>query len=546
MQKMIPEVLAARAAYHAKLMNLRLSGNAMTALVLSGSLVAGMAQTLPGWNLVWSDEFSQADGSAPDASKWGYDTGGGGWGNNELQYYTSRTNNARIEGGQLVIEARQESYGGRNYTSARLLTKGKKSWTYGRIEARLKIPRGQGIWPAFWMLGANIDSLGWPACGEIDVMENIGREPGIIHGTVHGPGYSGGNSIGGSFTFAAGTAVADDFHVFAVEWETNRIRWFVDGTNYFNVTPGSLPAGASWVFNAPEFILLNLAVGGNWPGNPDATTVFPQRLLVDYVRVYARANPPKLGSQQLKNPGIESGFTNWTKYGANVLVETISSMPVHDGTNSMKIFGQFTGGENYSGFHQMVSAIPGSRFTAECWAITAGTDRLAGGNSAWLEVTFRDSKTNVLALYRSPALTAATSPGAWVHLAATNRHDPSSLAFLGTVTNLVAPNATAWAGFRAVFRQPAGYDAGSVFFDDLSLRLLNGSVPPLQIQTSRQGQEILLGFLTLAGLVYRIEWRSPLSQQWQVLATGAGDGYPMHLADAIQGSGRIYRVVGEL
>ena len=519
---------------------------AIAALVSSASLQTGLAQNLPGWNLVWSDEFAQPDGTSPDAGKWGFDTGGGGWGNSELQYYTTRTNNARIEGGQLVIEARKETYGGRDYTSARLLTKGKKSWVYGRIEARIKVPRGQGIWPAFWMLGANIDSLGWPSSGEIDVMENIGREPGIVHGTVHGPGYSGGNSIGGPFAFAAGTAVADEFHVFAVEWDTNRIGWLIDGTNYFNFTPGSLPAGASWVFNAPEFILLNVAVGGNWPGNPDATTVFPQRMVVDYVRVYARSNPPKLGAEQLQNPGVESGFANWTKYGANVFVENISSVPAHDGTNSMKVFGQFTGGQNDSGFHQTLPTTPGSRFTAESWALTAGNDRLAGGNAAWLEVTFRDSNTNVLALYRSPAMSANSPPGAWVRLAATNRHDPATSALLGTVTNLAAPNGSAWVRYRVVFRQPAGYDAGSVFFDDLSLRLLNGSVPVLQIQPGRQGQQIVLGFPTLAGLVYRVEWRSQPGDAWQTLATRVGNGYAAEAADGMQGAGRLYRVVGEL
>ncbi len=244
-----------------------------------------------GWTLVWNDEFNQPDGTAPDSTKWGYDTGGKGWGNHELEYYTSSTNNARIEGGKLVIEARKESFGGRNYTSARLQTRNKWSWIYGRVEARIKVPRGQGFWPAFWMLGTNINVVGWPACGEIDIMENLGREPGIIHGTVHGPGYSGPGGIGGPFTLPGGAAFADDFHVFAIECEPNRIRWLVDDQPYFTVTPNSLPRGKQWVFNQPKFLLLNLAVGGGWPGNPDSTTAFPQRMLVDYVRIYVKAPP---------------------------------------------------------------------------------------------------------------------------------------------------------------------------------------------------------------------------------------------------------------
>lgn len=246
------------------------------------------------WHLVWSDEFKQPDGSAPDPAKWSYDIGGDGWGNNELEYYTSRTNNVRIEDGKLVIEARKENFAGKGITSARLRTQGKWSWTYGRIEARIKIPRGQGIWPAFWMLGTNIDSVSWPKCGEIDIMENIGKEPGAVHGTVHGPqnfgDYNGGLGIGGSVTLTNAAAFADDFHVYAVDWTTNGMDWYVDGKKYFEVTTASLPKNAKWVFNQPQFLLLNLAVGGGWPGDPDATTTFPQRMLVDYVRIYKKSH----------------------------------------------------------------------------------------------------------------------------------------------------------------------------------------------------------------------------------------------------------------
>lgn len=260
-----------------------------------------------GWRLVWSDEFLEADGSAPRTANWSYDVGGGGWGNSELESYTSSRANSRIENGTLVIEARKESYTGsdgipRNYTSARLKTQGKLSWAYGRMEARIKLPRGQGIWPAFWMLGANISTVGWPNSGEIDIMENIGREPSIVHGTLHGPGYSGGGGIGGPYTMSGGNRFADDFHLFAIEWETNRVRWFVDNHLYFTVTPANLPAGRTWVFDKPQFILLNMAVGGNWPGNPDSTTIFPQQMRIDYVRVYARTNAPTASLQIQKFP----------------------------------------------------------------------------------------------------------------------------------------------------------------------------------------------------------------------------------------------------
>lgn len=250
-------------------------------------------RALAKWKLVWSDEFNRRNGSAVDTAKWVLETGGSGWGNNELETYTSRLKNAHIENGALVITARQENFTGpdniaRTYTSARLKTQGKFTLTYGRIEARIKIPYGQGLWPAFWMLGADISQVGWPACGEIDIMENIGREPAVIHGTIHGPGYSGGKGLEASYSLLNGR-VADEFHTFAVEWEPNSIRFYVDGVLYKTRTPADLPANTKWVFDHPFFILLNVAVGGSWPGSPDPTTTFPQRMTVDYVRVYQRS-----------------------------------------------------------------------------------------------------------------------------------------------------------------------------------------------------------------------------------------------------------------
>jgi beta-glucanase (GH16 family) len=244
----------------------------------------------PGWKMTWHDEF---DGATLAASKWVYVVGGNGFGNDELEYYTDRPQNLYVRDGMLTIEAIKEDYPAangkqRNFTSARIHTKGKFAQKYGRFEARIKVPFGQGMWPAFWMMGdVRAD---WPANGEIDIMENIGREPSKVHGTIHGPGYSGDSAIGAPFSLPAGQKFCDDFHVYAVEWEPNAIRWYVDGKQYHSVTPASLPAGAKWVYDHPFFIILNVAVGGGWPGNPDASTTFPQRMLVDYVRVYSK-NP---------------------------------------------------------------------------------------------------------------------------------------------------------------------------------------------------------------------------------------------------------------
>ena len=270
----------------------------MMALLLAGTTGAYGSGTPRGndvaddkWTLVWSDEFNGPDGSMPDPSKWSIVKDGSGFGNHELEYYTDRTANVHVEKGNLVITARKESYTGadgatREYTSARLQTAGHFQQEYGRYEARIKIPKGQGIWPAFWMLGSDIGKVGWPRCGEIDIMENVGFEPTKVHGSLHGPQYSGDNPLTGGYTLPDHAAFSDAFHVFAVEWEPQVIRFYVDNILYETQTIDSIPSHKHWAFDHPFFVLLNVAVGGQWPGNPDASTSFPTSMLVDYVRVY--------------------------------------------------------------------------------------------------------------------------------------------------------------------------------------------------------------------------------------------------------------------
>lgn len=246
------------------------------------------------WKLLWSDEFEGKAGTPVDSANWVPDLGGDGWGNAELEYYTNSTDNAALDGnGNLAIVARKAEpdqfrcyYGPCQYTSARLTTKGKVEFTYGRVEARLRIPRGQGLWPAFWMLGADIDQVSWPASGEIDIMENVGFEPRVVHGTIHGPGYSG--TSGRGFPYRMEQDVADDFHIFAIDWDPNVIRWYIDGKLAKTTTADSV-SPHKWVYDHDFFIILNVAVGGRWPGIPNKDTVFPQTMLVDYVRVYQLA-----------------------------------------------------------------------------------------------------------------------------------------------------------------------------------------------------------------------------------------------------------------
>jgi len=245
------------------------------------------------WELLWSDEFEGEAGAPISSESWTCEVGGHGWGNNELEYYTDRIENTAHDGeGNLVITAREETlpdsschYGECLYTSARCITQDKVEFTYGRVEARIDIPNGQGIWPAFWMLGANFPEIGWPLSGEIDILENIG-EKNVIYGALHGPGYSGAGNIG--HVYRADVNFDEGFHVYAIDWDPYVIRWYVDG-ELVNLTSVNDLEGAQWVYDHDFFLLLNVAVGGYWPGYPDETTEFPQEMIVDYVRVYQLA-----------------------------------------------------------------------------------------------------------------------------------------------------------------------------------------------------------------------------------------------------------------
>ena len=243
-------------------------------------------QTLPErkFELVWSDEFDGDSGTAPNAMKWTYDLGTGqnGWGNNELQTYTNNRQNVSIDGkGNLLIKAIKDNTG--KYTSARLKTEGLFAQKYGKIEARIKTPTGTGIGPAFWMLGSNIRSVGWPFCGEIDIMEQKGKYSNINYGTIHGPGYAGGNAISSQYAIQ-NNRFDNDFYIYGIEWSEHKIDFFVNNYLYKRITPAD--ATGEWVFDQTFFILLNIAVGGNFVGPPNENTPFPGSMTVDYVRVY--------------------------------------------------------------------------------------------------------------------------------------------------------------------------------------------------------------------------------------------------------------------
>lgn len=240
-----------------------------------------------GYTLAWSDEFN---GSSLDGSSWEVEGGNGcpavcGWGNNELEFYTGRPENLFFQDGKMIIEARKEAYSGFNYTSSKIVSRGKKTFKYGRIDFRAKLPTGKGIWPAFWMLPQGNVYGGWPTSGEIDIMEMVGNEPNRTHGTLHyGPG-PGSTSINRNVALPTGS-LHDEFHVYSLEWQADQLKWYLDGNLFSTINKADIPVTMTWPFNENFFFIINLAVGGNWPGNPDATTVLPQWLIVDYVRVY--------------------------------------------------------------------------------------------------------------------------------------------------------------------------------------------------------------------------------------------------------------------
>ena len=238
-------------------------------------------ESYPGMTLAWADEF---DGPNIDMSSWTHELGDHGWGNNEWQNYTASSQNSYIADGKLFIEARENNG---DYTSARMVTQHKQEFAFGRVDIRAKLPFGQGIWPALWMLGDKFATIGWPACGEIDIMELIGHEPSTVHGTAHwGPeGSSFSINSGSSFTLSGTETFNDKFHVFSIIWSVDQIKWYVDDEEIHSITPantGALP----YPFNDEFFFIFNVAVGGNWPGYPDATTQFPQQMIVDYIRVF--------------------------------------------------------------------------------------------------------------------------------------------------------------------------------------------------------------------------------------------------------------------
>ena len=361
---------------------------------VGSALSASEAQT--GWTLVWSDEFN---GPTIDTSNWGYEIGYQR--NNELQYYTDRPENARIENGQLLIEGRRESYNGYAYTSASLVSKGKRQFQYGRIEMRAKLPYSQGAWPAFWTLGVQgspVATACWPATGEIDIMELIGGgvRDSQAYGTIHWnqgdlTACGAGHTSNGTMYQLPSGRFADGYHMFAIEWSATRIDWFVDNIRYHTA---DISAANQSELRQPHYLLLNLAIGGGWPGSPDSTSIFPMKYYVDYVRVYASAPvptstpaaptaTPSSKVNMLRNPGLESGNTVWSGVGGSWSILQAGAGNTSTGTwafrgSTTQQYGSGTGP------YQTVTGVPANTgYVARFWLKGTGTIQMVVYNGNW-------------------------------------------------------------------------------------------------------------------------------------------------------------------
>lgn len=523
----------------------------ITSLILTCSLSS--AETL-----IWSEEFNYT--SAPDSDVWSYDLGADGWGNAELQNYTSDSANAWVNGSNLVITAVRQ---GNTFTSARINTLDKLTFKYGTVEARIQTPNlANGLWPAFWTLGNNYPDVGWPECGEIDIMEmgnladariNAANVNQWVGSHAHWGTLPNHPNYGDELDY--GADISDTFVIYRMVWTPTSITTYINGQQIWVMNTASIAE-----FNAPHFLLLNLAVGGTYTGilNVDGITApFPAEYKVDWIRLYDNGDtvlggsstltPPAPGMNYLENSGFETGGLNpWTGYEA--FVESTNDtyynsgdhVVTHSGDQVAKVYGGFTGGENYNGFYQDVVAEPGSVWTASGWALTPLQDLMVGANTAWIEVSFRNAADTVLSLYRSPILTSANvTPGAWMNLEITEQINPSTYAVIGSVATMTAPASTAKARYQVVFRQ-TNYDGGSVYFDDLSLV---EQIFSFTLNAALVGGNFQISFPTQDGVSYEVGYKSSLTNEnWTSIETIIGDGNTNTASYPVSFPVRYYRV----
>ncbi|MCU0787219.1 MAG: family 16 glycosylhydrolase [Verrucomicrobia bacterium] len=466
------------------------------------------AQSLPGWTLVWSDEF---DGPNIDLSKWSHEVNGQGGGNNELQYYTARATNSFIENGKLVIQALKESYTGpdgtRDYTSARLRTLNKGDWKYGRFEIRARTPTGRGLWPAIWMLPTDWVYGGWAASGEIDIMPS------------------------GNF--------ASTFHTFAIEWETNAFRWYVDGLHYWTETNWySTAAPYPAPFNQRFHMLLNVAVGGNWPGPPDGSTVFPQRMEVDYVRVYTKGAPPVFSTNLLANPGFETGTTGWTVNASGGTVVD-STAYARSGSSSLLLDNAGAAGWAAPQALQSFAASPGQVFNFQGYMRTPST--ITDGSFGLLKVVFKDSGGNDLVpasaeignintsfpgIESTPFLNGASPASQWVFTQAKGK----------------APAGTTQVLFFLLNVNPPG-SATSMYLDDIEANLVGAPPLPVTLTATQVGNNIQISFPTQNGASYDVAYKVNLTDpNWTPIVTISGDGTTKTVSYPATAPSRFYMV----
>jgi len=486
------------------------------------------------WTLVWSDEFN---GPNIDLSKWSHEVNGYGGGNNELQYYTARTNNSFIENGNLVIQALAENYSGwqyppgggtgpwvtKDYTSARLRTLNKGDWTYGRFEIRARTPTGQGLWPAIWMLPTDSVYGGWAASGEIDIMELLGHQDNKTYGTLHfGGSWPANTNHGGSYVLPSGS-FASTFHTFALEWETNAFRWYVDGLHYWTETSWYSSAAAYPApFNQRFHMLLNVAVGGNWPGSPNGSTVFPQRMEVDYVRVYQKGAPPVFGTNKLVNPGFETNTSGWTVTASGGTVAG-STAYARSGSRSLLIDSTGAGAWSSPQATQTFPASPGNEFNFKGYMLQPTGKPITDGSFGVLKIVFKDAGGNdLLPASASVGQINASFPGV-ESLPFLNSASPKG-SWVLTEAQGVAPAGTTSVTFFLLNVNQAVSPSG-MHWDDIQANLVGAPVLPVTVSAALVGSNIQISFPTQNGASYEVAFKAKLTDaSWAPIETIPGDG----------------------
>ena len=505
---------------------------------------------------IWSEEFDT--GTLPDHNVWSYDTGASGWGNAELQNYTTNAANARIEDGQLVITAIRQ---GNSFTSARLKTQDKLTFKYGTVEARIQIPDlGNGLWPAFWTLGNNFSSVGWPACGEIDVME-MGNASAISDGVVNrrtgstAHWESGGGHASYGLNKDVATNLNGSFHIYRLEWTPTEIKTYIDGAWIWTINIAGAASSDLEEFHEPHFLLLNMAVGGSYTGIYDAngiTASFPAEYRIDYIRIYdngytelsgtSTVTPPEPGTNLLSNPEFESGTTDWDTSLSGGTAEASAAYARTD-SHSLVINSDGAGDWASPNLSQSFTAAEGDVFNLQGYMLNPSADPISGSSFGLFKIEFRDSTGNVLDPAAIEKGSAANAPYYGAESTPSLNASSATDSWIFSEVQAEAPAGTATVGFYLLnVNQPD--NTGPIYFDDIQATLIGDPTGPANLSAAVNGSNIELSFATQSGISYQLAYKNSLTNEsWIPLEHLTGDGNTNTFSFAITNRNSFYTVL---